>query len=82
MEQHLPDWILHCNAADATETSPLSADVYAIRGKSAWWIFDVGANDAAVNFREKLLPLIFRHKIKSRSSKSAKEKAKIFAAKA
>ena len=50
MEQHLPDWILHCNAADATETSPLSADVYAIRGKSAWWIFDVGANDAAVNF--------------------------------
>lgn len=33
-----------------SETSPLSADVYAIRGETAWWIFDVGACDEAVDF--------------------------------
>lgn len=33
-----------------SETSPLSADVYAIRGETAWWIFDVGACDKAVDF--------------------------------
>ena len=29
---------------------PLSADVVAVRGDSAWWIFDVGACDQAVDF--------------------------------
>ena len=29
---------------------PLSADVVAVRGDSAWWIFDVGASDEAVGF--------------------------------
>ena len=29
---------------------PLSADVIAVRGDSAWWIFDVGACDRAVDF--------------------------------
>ena len=29
---------------------PLSADVIAVRGDSAWWIFDVGACDMAVDF--------------------------------
>ena len=29
---------------------PLSADVVAVRGDSAWWIFDVGACDMAVDF--------------------------------
>lgn len=29
---------------------PLSADVIAVRGDSAWWIFDVGACDEAVQF--------------------------------
>lgn len=29
---------------------PLSADVVAVRGDSAWWIFDVGACDEAVDF--------------------------------
>jgi len=29
---------------------PLSADVVAVRGDSAWWIFDVGACDLAVDF--------------------------------
>ncbi len=29
---------------------PLSADVVAVRGDSAWWIFDVGACDMAVEF--------------------------------
>ena len=29
---------------------PLSADVVAVRGDSAWWIFDVGACDRAVDF--------------------------------
>lgn len=33
-----------------SETNPLSADVYAIRGDTAWWIFDVGACDEAVDF--------------------------------
>lgn len=33
-----------------SETSPLSADVYAIRGETAWWIFDVGACDEAADF--------------------------------
>ena len=33
-----------------SETNPLSADVYAIRGDTAWWIFDVGASDGAVDF--------------------------------
>jgi len=30
--------------------NPLSADVVAVRGDSAWWIFDVGACDEAVDF--------------------------------
>ena len=29
---------------------PLSADVVAVRGDSAWWIFDVGACDEAADF--------------------------------
>ena len=29
---------------------PLSADVVTVRGDSAWWIFDVGACDMAVDF--------------------------------
>ena len=29
---------------------PLSADVVAVRGDSAWWIFDVGAFDGAAKF--------------------------------
>ena len=29
---------------------PLSADVVAVRGDSAWWIFDVGACDEAAKF--------------------------------
>lgn len=33
-----------------SETTPLSADVYAIRGDAAWWIFDVGACDEAADF--------------------------------
>jgi len=28
----------------------LSADVYAIRGETVWWIFDVGASDEAADF--------------------------------
>ncbi|OWV16631.1 hypothetical protein B7992_02665 [Fibrobacter sp. UWH1] len=28
----------------------MSADVYAIRGETAWWIFDVGASDEAADF--------------------------------
>ena len=31
-------------------SEPLSADVVAVRGDSAWWIFDVGACDEAVDF--------------------------------
>lgn len=37
---------------------PLSADVIAVRGDSAWWIFDVGACDMAVDFIN-ALPRIF-----------------------
>jgi glyoxylase-like metal-dependent hydrolase (beta-lactamase superfamily II) len=33
---------------------PLSADVVAVRGDSAWWIFDVGACDEAVQFINEL----------------------------
>ena len=33
---------------------PLSADVVAVRGDSAWWIFDVGACDMAVDFINEL----------------------------
>lgn len=33
---------------------PLSADVIAVRGDSAWWIFDVGACDDAVQFINEL----------------------------
>lgn len=29
---------------------PLSADVFAVRGDSAWWIFDVGMSDVALSF--------------------------------
>ena len=29
---------------------PLSADVIAVRGDRAWWIFDVGACDEAAQF--------------------------------
>ena len=37
---------------------PLSADVVAVRGDSAWWIFDVGACDEAVHFINDL-PRVF-----------------------
>lgn len=37
---------------------PLSADVVAVRGDSAWWIFDVGACDEAVQFINDL-PRVF-----------------------
>lgn len=37
---------------------PLSADVVAVRGDSAWWIFDVGACDMAVDFINEL-PRVF-----------------------
>ena len=37
---------------------PLSADVIAVRGDSAWWIFDVGACDDAAQFINEL-PHIF-----------------------
>ena len=37
---------------------PLSADVVAVRGDSAWWIFDVGACDEAVDFIN-ALPRVF-----------------------
>lgn len=33
---------------------PLSADVIAVRGDSAWWIFDVGACDEAAQFINEL----------------------------
>lgn len=29
---------------------PLSADVFAVRGRESWWIFDVGRSDEAVAF--------------------------------
>ena len=37
---------------------PLSADVVVVRGDSAWWIFDVGACDMAVDFIN-ALPRVF-----------------------
>lgn len=42
--------IRHLPSSMPCETSPLSADVYAIRGETAWWIFDVGACDEAAYF--------------------------------
>lgn len=50
MSENLQSRILHLPASMPSETSPLSADVYAIRGETAWWIFDVGACDEAVDF--------------------------------
>lgn len=50
MSGNLQSRILHLPASNPSETSPLSADVYAIRGETAWWIFDVGACDEAVDF--------------------------------
>lgn len=47
---NLQSRILHLPASMPSETSPLSADVYATRGETAWWIFDVGACDEAVDF--------------------------------
>lgn len=44
----------HFAASYANRNSPLSADVYAFLGNSAWWIFDVGASDGAKNFIENL----------------------------
>lgn len=50
MSGNLQSRILHLPASMPSETSPLSADVYAIRGETAWWIFDVGASDEAADF--------------------------------
>lgn len=50
MSENLQNTILHLPASGPSEQGPLSADVYAIRGESAWWIFDVGACDEAVDF--------------------------------
>lgn len=50
MFRDLQSRILHLPASMPSETSPLSADVYAIRGETAWWIFDVGASDVAADF--------------------------------
>lgn len=50
MSVNLQSRIRHLPASMPSETSPLSADVYAIRGETAWWIFDVGACDEAVDF--------------------------------
>lgn len=50
MFRDLQSRILHLPASMPSETSPLSADVYAIRGETAWWIFDVGASDEAADF--------------------------------
>ena len=50
MQENLQSRILHLPASMPSETTPLSADVYAIRGDAAWWIFDVGASDEAVDF--------------------------------
>ena len=50
MASNLQSRILHLPASMPSETSPLSADVYAIRGDTAWWIFDVGASDGAADF--------------------------------
>lgn len=46
--------ILHLPAMQPSEQNPLSADVYAVRGKTAWWIFDVGACDEAADFVKNL----------------------------
>lgn len=50
MFRDLQSRILHLPASNLSEKGPLSADVYAIRGDSAWWIFDVGASDEAADF--------------------------------
>lgn len=50
MSSNLQSRILHLPASMPSDTTPLSADVYAIRGDTAWWIFDVGASDEAADF--------------------------------
>jgi len=50
MQENLQSRILHLPASGPSDRSPLSADVYAIRGETAWWIFDVGACDEAADF--------------------------------
>lgn len=50
MSGNLQSRILHLPASTPSEKGPLSADVYAIRGETAWWIFDVGACDEAADF--------------------------------
>lgn len=50
MQENLQSRILHLPVSGPSDRSPLSADVYAIRGETAWWIFDVGACDEAVDF--------------------------------
>lgn len=50
MSGNLQSRILHLPASNPSEKGPLSADVYAIRGETAWWIFDVGASDEAADF--------------------------------
>lgn len=54
MSENLQNTILHLPASGPSEAGPLSADVYAIRGESAWWIFDVGACDEAAAFIDSL----------------------------
>ena len=48
---------------------PLSADVVAVRGDSAWWIFDVGACDMAVDF----INALPRNPINENASRSSLE---------
>ncbi len=50
MFENLLSRIRHLPASGFNEKGPLSADVYAIRGETAWWIFDVGACDEAADF--------------------------------
>lgn len=50
MSGNLQSRILHLPASNPSEKGPLSADVYAIRGETVWWIFDVGASDEAADF--------------------------------
>ncbi len=50
MSGNLQSRILHLLASTPSDTCPLSADVYAIRGETVWWIFDVGASDEAADF--------------------------------
>ncbi len=50
MSENLLSRIRHLPASMPSERGPLSADVYAIRGETAWWIFDVGACDEAADF--------------------------------